>query len=144
MLKLEKTRPKFPENYDRYIVKGAGYLAKLEMDYDKLKAAFKNLSQERAQWLITKEENLDLHNQVVLLEKWRQRALIAENKLLEKQTLSMSFVSDDSKRVMMDNEAGNALVIPKLEHSSVLSRLERENEILLSDYGQLSAKYGCY
>ncbi|KAH8874766.1 Mitotic spindle assembly checkpoint protein MAD1 [Schistosoma japonicum] len=117
-----------PEGYDRFM-KGASYVAKLEMEHDRLKATFKNLSQERAKWLITDEENSELRNQVEILKKWRERALIAENTLLEKETLMNSLMPKITSP-LSDN------------HSSIstLRRLERENEILLSEQGEINAK----
>ncbi|KAK4468890.1 hypothetical protein MN116_008051 [Schistosoma mekongi] len=125
---LESNRTKMPEGYDRF-VKGASYVAKLEMEHDRLKTTFKNLSQERAKWLITDEENSELRNQVEILKKWRERALIAENTLLEKETL-MNSLMPKTTSPLSDN------------HSSVstLRRLERENEILLSEQGEINAK----
>ncbi|KAH8874767.1 Mitotic spindle assembly checkpoint protein MAD1 [Schistosoma japonicum] len=125
---LESNRTKMPEGYDRFM-KGASYVAKLEMEHDRLKATFKNLSQERAKWLITDEENSELRNQVEILKKWRERALIAENTLLEKETLMNSLMPKITSP-LSDN------------HSSIstLRRLERENEILLSEQGEINAK----
>ncbi|CAH8603189.1 unnamed protein product [Schistosoma margrebowiei] len=125
---LESNRTKMPEGYDRFM-KGASYVAKLEMEHDRLKIAFKNLSQERAKWLITNEENSELHNQVEILKKWRERALIAENTLLEKETFMNSIISKNSSP-LSDN------------HSSIstIRRLERENEVLLAEQGEINAK----
>ncbi|VDP25480.1 unnamed protein product [Schistosoma mattheei] len=125
---LESNRTKMPEGYDRFM-KGASYIAKLEMEHDRLKIAFKNLSQERAKWLITNEENSELHNQVEILKKWRERALIAENTLLEKETFMNSIISKNSSP-LSDN------------HSSIstIRRLERENEVLLAEQGEINAK----
>ncbi|CAH8645298.1 unnamed protein product [Schistosoma rodhaini] len=125
---LESNRTKMPEGYDRFM-KGASYVAKLEMEHDRLKTAFKNISQERAKWLITEEENSELRNQVEILKKWRERALIAENTLLEKETLMNSLISKTCSP-LSDN------------HSSIsaLRRLERENEVLLAEHGEINAK----
>ncbi|CAH8581866.1 unnamed protein product [Heterobilharzia americana] len=106
---LESNRTKMPEGYDRFI-RGASYVAKLELEHDRLKTAFKTLSQERAKWLITEEENSELRNQIDIMKKWRERALISENALLEKETLMNSLL------------------------------LERENEILLAEQGEIYAK----
>ncbi|CAH8620122.1 unnamed protein product [Schistosoma rodhaini] len=125
---LESNRTKMPEGYDRFM-KGASYMAKLEMEHDRLKTAFKNISQERAKWLITEEENSELRNQVEILKKWRERALVAENTLLEKETLMNSLISKTCSP-LSDN------------HSSIsaLRRLERENEVLLAEQGEINAK----
>ncbi|VDP38015.1 unnamed protein product [Schistosoma curassoni] len=125
---LESNRTKMPEGYDRFM-KGASYIAKLEMEHDRLKIAFKNLSQERAKWLITDEENSELRNQVEILKKWRERALIAENTLLEKETFMNSIISRNCSP-LSDN------------HSSIstIRRLERENEVLLAEQGEINAK----
>ncbi|VDQ06866.1 unnamed protein product [Trichobilharzia regenti] len=127
-LAVESNRTKMPEGYDRF-VRGAGYVAKLEMEHDRVKTAFKTLSQERAKWLITEEENSELRNQIELLKKWRERALIAENSLLEKETLMNTLVSKTNSPGSIDSSS-----------SLKLRKLERENEILLAEQGELSAK----
>ncbi|CAH8575911.1 unnamed protein product [Schistosoma mattheei] len=87
------------------------------------------MPEERAKWLITNEENSELHNQVEILKKWRERALIAENTLLEKETFMNSIISKNSSP-LSDN------------HSSIstIRRLERENEVLLAEQGEINAK----
>ncbi|CAH8864091.1 unnamed protein product [Trichobilharzia szidati] len=127
-LAVESNRTKMPEGYDRF-VRGAGYVAKLEMEHDRMKTAFKTLSQERAKWLITEEENSELRNQIELLKKWRERALMAENSLLEKETLMNTLVSKTCSPGSTDSSS-----------SLTLRKLERENEILLAEQGELSAK----
>ncbi|CAH8610663.1 unnamed protein product [Heterobilharzia americana] len=126
---LESNRTKMPEGYDRFI-RGASYVAKLELEHDRLKTAFKTLSQERAKWLITEEENSELRNQIDIMKKWRERALISENALLEKETLMNSLLSKVDSPITSDDN-----------HSFVtLRRLERENEILLAEQGEIYAK----
>ncbi|CAH8538807.1 unnamed protein product [Schistosoma turkestanicum] len=132
-LLLESNRTKMPDGYDRFM-KGASYMAKLEMEHDRLKASFKTLSQERAKWLITEEENSELRNQVEILKKWRERALIAENTLLEKETL-MNNNSLITKTCSPSSE--NRCSSPSI---SALRRLERENEVLLAEQGEINTK----
>ncbi|KAA3672675.1 uncharacterized protein DEA37_0010301, partial [Paragonimus westermani] len=101
--------------------KGIGYLTRLELDYERLKTTYKKLSKERAEWLITKEENSELINQVEHLKNWRQRALNAENALAE----------------MQFNSIQSPLVSASRVSATRLYRLERENELLLAEHGRL-------
>ncbi|KAF5394539.1 hypothetical protein PHET_11201 [Paragonimus heterotremus] len=103
--------------------KGIGYLARLELEYERLKTAYRNLSKERAEWLITKEENNELISQVEHLKNWRQRALNAENALTEMQSLEISFQSP--------LVSASRVSVTRLYH------LERENELLLAEHGRL-------
>ncbi|CAI2731880.1 unnamed protein product [Schistosoma spindalis] len=125
---LESNRTKMPEGYERFM-KGVNYITKLEMEYNQLKIAYKTMSQERAKWLITNEENLELYNQVEILKKWRERALIAENTLLEKETFMNSLIKN-TYSPLIDNYSS----------ISTLKRLERENEVLLAEQGEINAK----
>lgn len=105
--------------------RGLGSVTRLEMEHDRLKVAHKALSNERAQWLITKEENEDLRNQVERLKQWRERALFAENALTEaNERLGTSLVAV--------GDCGAQSVTP-----TRLQRLQRENQLLLAQQGEL-------
>ncbi|KAF8561251.1 hypothetical protein P879_05538 [Paragonimus westermani] len=106
--------------------KGIGHLTRLELDYERLKTTYKKLSKERAEWLITKEENSELIKQVEHLKNWRQRALNAENALAEMQNLEISIQSP--------------LVSANRVSATRLYHLERENELLLAEHGRLRSK----
>ncbi|KER29603.1 hypothetical protein T265_03805 [Opisthorchis viverrini] len=116
-LKLEENRLPVNEHIHSNL-KSAGYLAKLELEHNRVKSAYKSLSKERADWLITKEENRDLRAQVEQLKVWRERALNAENALAEKQDLYSL------------NTSG--AISP-----GRVQRLERENQLLLAEQGEL-------
>ncbi|KAG5449535.1 Mitotic spindle assembly checkpoint protein MAD1 [Clonorchis sinensis] len=113
-LKLEEKRLPVNEHIHSSL-KSSGYLAKLELEHNRVKSAYKSLSKERADWLITKEENRDLRAQVEQLKVWRERALNAENALAEKQDLNTSGPVSPGR----------------------IQRLERENQLLLAEQGEL-------
>ncbi|CAL8069560.1 unnamed protein product [Calicophoron daubneyi] len=126
-LQLQENRTILPAKFDMS-GKGAAHVVKLEMELDRLRVAYKTLSKERAGWLITKEENNDLRNEVERLKQWRQRALIAENALSENK-----------------NELPTTSpLIPGLHMSDFsparTAQLQRENELLLAEQGELSGR----
>lgn len=127
-LALLENRPNIPGGC-LINTKGPTYVVKLEMEYEKLKNAYKTLSKERADWLITKEENEELRTQVQQLKQWRQRALIAENTLDEHRNLAALNNSIE--------ETGKSAVTAS---PSRVNYLERENQLLLAESGELRGR----
>uniref|UniRef100_A0A183B467 CCDC92 domain-containing protein n=1 Tax=Echinostoma caproni TaxID=27848 RepID=A0A183B467_9TREM len=110
--------------------KGPTYVLKLEMEHERIKTAYKTLSKERADWLITKEENEELRSQVQQLKNWRQRALTAENALEEIQNLA-----DLNKSSTAEGTKLGSVISPNR-----VNYLERENQLLLAETGELRGR----
>ncbi|THD18360.1 hypothetical protein D915_006075 [Fasciola hepatica] len=128
-LALQENRPSIPASCLTNS-KGPTYVIKLEMENEKVKTAYKTLSKERADWLITKEENEELRTQVQQLKQWRNRALTAENALDEYRNLA---------------ELNNSSIADTIKSGMTVSpnhvgHLERENQLLLAESGELRGR----